>query len=85
MSGLQSWSGSILKSISCPPYPHFVSSRDTTLLVPTAQIFYRIWRETLQAATSTRSGLRGNRLMHLLCTFHTCACYPWRVMLTRLV
>ena len=28
------------------------------------------------------SGLKGNGLMHLLCKFHTRACYPWQVMLT---
>ena len=32
---------------------------------PTAQIFYLIWQETLQAATSIGSGLKGNRLIHL--------------------
>ena len=50
---------------------------------PTAQIFYLIWWETLQAATSTGSGLKGtcNRLVNLLCKFYTRACYPWRVML----
>ena len=47
---------------------------------PTAQIFYLIWRETLQAATSTGSGLKGNRLIHLLCKFHARACYPWQVI-----
>ena len=36
---------------------------------------YLIWRETVQAATSTGSGLKDNRLMHLLCKFHTRACY----------
>ena len=52
---------------------------------PTAQIFYLIRRETVQAATSTGSGLKGNRLMHLLCKFHTRACYPWRVMLASIL
>ena len=52
---------------------------------PTAQIFYLIWQETLQAATSTGSGLKGNRLIHLLCKFHTRACHPWRVMQLMLV
>ena len=34
------------------------------------------WLETLQTATSIGSGLKGNRLMHFLCRFHTCASYP---------
>ena len=79
MSGLQSWSASILRP---PPSLHpFVSTRDT----PTAQIFYLIWWETVQAATITGSGLKGNRLMHLLCKFHTRACYPWRILLASIL
>ena len=49
---------------------------------PTTQIFYLIWQEILQAATSTGSSIKGNRLMHLLCKIHTHASYPWHVMLT---
>ena len=57
-----------------------MSTRDTTSLVQLLRFSF-IWRETLQAATSTGSGPKGNILMHLLCKFHTRACYPWRVML----
>ena len=89
VSGLQSWSASILRSISCPPHhpqpPPLYEHSWYYFARPTAQIFYLIWRETLQAATSTGSGLKGNRLMHLLCKFHTRVCYPWRVMLASIL
>ena len=45
-----------------------MSTRDTTLLVQLLR--FSLWQETLQAATSNESGLKGNRLMHLLCKFH---------------
>ena len=65
VSGLQLWSASILRSNPCPPPTLHPSPLVILLARPTAQIFYLIWWETLQAATSTGSGLKGNRLMHL--------------------
>ena len=67
VSGLQSWSASILKSFRCPlchPPPLCVHS-SCYFAHPTAQIVFLIWWETLQTATSTGSGLKGNRLIHL--------------------
>ena len=65
---------------TCPPsapasHP-FVSTRDTSLAHTTGQIFYLIWRESLKAAKSTRGCLKDDKLMHLLCKFHTRACFP---------
>ena len=47
-----------------PVISSLVSNRDTTSLLQQLR-FSLIWQETLQAATSTGSGLKGNRLMHL--------------------
>ena len=68
MSGLQSSSASILKSISCSPRHPILNS----IFCPPHH------PETLQAATNTGSGLKGNRLMHRLCKFHIYACYLWQ-------
>ena len=66
MSGLQSWSASILKSISCPSHPPPLCEHLLYYSAhPTAQIFCLIWQETLQATTSTGTGLKGNRLMYI--------------------
>jgi len=71
-----------------------VSTHDTSLTHVTGQIFstslahvtgqiflYLIWQETLQAAKSTCSCLKGDELMHLLCKFHTRACFPWQALM----
>ena len=59
MTGLQSWSASILKSISCPHHPPpLLSTRDTTLLIQLLR-FSILFGKKLQAATSTGSGLKG--------------------------
>ena len=60
-------------------YSQYLCMNYAVFARPTTQIFFFICQETLQAATSTGSGLKGNRLMHLLCKFHTHACYPWQV------
>ena len=39
-----------------------VSTRDTSFACAIGQIFYLSWQETLQAATSARSGLKGNNI-----------------------
>jgi len=48
-----------------------VSTHDTTSAHVTAQIIYLIWWKTLKPATNTEGGLKGNKLMHTLCKFHT--------------
>ena len=72
VSGLQSWSSSILKSISYPPHPAtpihstspilfpFVSAHDTTSLLQLLR-FSHIWWKTLQAATSNYHWKRSER------------------------
>ena len=58
-----------------------MSTRDTSLAHATGQIFYLIWWETLKAAKSARDCLKGDKLMHLLCNFHTHACFPWQAVM----
>ena len=61
--------------ISCPRHPLFCEHLwYYSFTCATDQIFYLIWGETLKAATSTRRGLKGNKMMHLLCKLHTCVC-----------
>ena len=80
LSGFQSWSASILKSISFPPHhpPPSFPLWALVILLRSSNFSDFQW-ETLQASACTGSGL--NRLMHLLCKLHTRACYPWRVIL----
>jgi len=55
-----------------------VSTCDISSACEIGQIFYLIWREILKAAKSTWGCLKDNKLMHLLCKFHTRACFPWQ-------
>jgi len=48
-----------------------MSTRDTSLAYATGQIFYLIWLETLKPAKSAWGCQKGDKLMHLLCKFHT--------------
>ena len=43
-----------------------------------------MWQEIPQAPKSIGSGLKGNRLVRLLCKFHTCAHYSWQVIMARI-
>jgi len=56
------------------------STHDTSFTYATNQIFFIIWQETLQATTSTESGLKDDKFMHLLCEFHMHAYFPWQVI-----
>ena len=89
VSGLQSWSSSILRSISCHPHHPPASTPSSALVIllrsSNCSDFLSHLVGTVQASTSTGSGLKGNRLMHLLCKFHTRAYYPWRVMLASIL
>ena len=70
---------------TCPPSApathSSVSTCDATLARATGQIFYLIWRETLKAAKCSWGYLKGDKSMHLLCNFHTRACYPWQAVM----
>jgi len=67
---------------TCPPSAPashaFVSTHDTSSARATGQIFYLIWWESLEAAKSAWGCLKGDKSMHLLCNFHTRACFPWQ-------
>jgi len=47
----------------------------------TGQIFHLIWWEALKAAKSAYGCLKGNKSMHLLCNYHTHACFPWQAVM----
>ena len=53
-------------SLTTPPPLPSSTTCDATLLIKLFRFsILRIWQEALQAATTTGSGLKGNRLMHL--------------------
>ena len=65
----------LMQAYLCP----FVSTCDTTLFIHQLRFSTLLGGQLLTKRTG--SGLKGNRLMHLLCKFQMRG-YPWQVMLT---